>query len=123
MLRDELAADQSFRIRLAREARAKAEVDHPNLARVLEAGEADGRLYLAVRHVDGRSLAERLAAGGPLEVPDLVRLAGDAGAGLDALHGRGSPTATSSRPTSSSPPTGRPWSATSAWPRTAPGRC
>jgi eukaryotic-like serine/threonine-protein kinase len=52
-------------------------------------GEADGRLYLAVRYVDGRSLAERLAAGGPLEVPELVRLAADVGAGLDALHRRG----------------------------------
>ena len=89
VLRDELGADQSFRTRLAREARAAATVDHPNLARVLEVGEADGRLYLAVRYVDGRSLAERLAAGGPLEVPELVRLAADVGAGLDALHRRG----------------------------------
>ena len=89
VLRDELAADQAFRTRLAREARAAAEVDHPNLAPVLEAGEADGRLYLAVRYVDGRSLAERLAARGPLPVPDLVRLATEVGAGLDALHRRG----------------------------------
>jgi serine/threonine protein kinase len=89
VLRDELAADQSFRTRLAREARAASEIDHPNLARVLEAGEADGRLYLAVRYVDGRSLADRLAADGPLEVPELVRLAAQVGAGLDALHRRG----------------------------------
>ena len=54
VLRDELAADQSFRTRLAREARAAAEVEHPNLVRVLEAGEADGRLYLAVGYVEQR---------------------------------------------------------------------
>jgi serine/threonine protein kinase len=89
VLRDELSADDSFRQRLAHEARAAAEVDHPNLAPVLEAGEADGRLYLAMRYVEGRSLAERLAAGGPLSVADLVRLAAEAGAGLEALHGRG----------------------------------
>jgi len=89
VLRDELAADQSFRTRLVREARAAAEVNHPNLARVVEAGEADGRLYLAVRHVDGRSLADHLASGGPLGVPGLLRLAAEVGAGLDALHGRG----------------------------------
>ena len=29
---------------------------------VLAVGEADGRSYLAVRYVEGRSLAERLAA-------------------------------------------------------------
>ena len=89
VLRDELAADDGYRQRLAHEARAAAEVDHPNLAPVLEAGEVDGRLYLAVRYVDGRSLAERLAVGGPLAVGELVRLAANVAAGLDALHRRG----------------------------------
>jgi serine/threonine protein kinase len=89
VLREELAADGAFRRRLAREARAAAEVAHPNLAPVLEAGEADGRLYLAVGYVEGRSLAERLADGGPLPVDELVRLAAEVGAGLDALHRRG----------------------------------
>ncbi|HEX2372883.1 MAG TPA: serine/threonine-protein kinase [Actinomycetota bacterium] len=89
VLRDELAADDAFRRRLAREARAAAEVDHPNLAPVLEVGEAGGRLYLATRYVEGRTLAERLAADGPLPVGELVRLAAQVGAGLDALHRRG----------------------------------
>lgn len=89
VLREELAADEAFQRRLAREARAAAEASHPNLAPVLEAGEADGRLYLAVRFVDGRSLAERLAARGPLPVDQVVRLAAEVGAGLDALHRRG----------------------------------
>jgi serine/threonine protein kinase len=89
VLREELTADDGFRQRLAHEARAAAQVDHPNLAPVLEAGEADGRLYLAVRYVDGPSLAVRLAVGGPLAVGELVRLAADVGGGLAALHDRG----------------------------------
>ena len=89
VLRDELSADDTFKRRLAREARAAAEVDHPNLAPVLEAGEADGRVYLAIRYVEGRSLAGRLLADGPLPLADLVRLAAEVGAGLDALHDRG----------------------------------
>jgi serine/threonine-protein kinase len=89
VLREELAADEDFRRRLAHEARAAAAVDHPNLAPVLEAGEDDGRLYLAVRYVDGQSLAERLLTDGPLPVDDLVRLGSDVCAGLDALHQRG----------------------------------
>ena len=89
VLRDELNQDEAYKRRLAREARAATEVDHPNLARVLEAGEADGRSYLAVRYVDGRSLAERLLAEGPLPLAALLRLATEVGAGLDALHERG----------------------------------
>jgi serine/threonine protein kinase len=89
VLRDELSQDEGYKRRLAREARAAAEVDHPHLARVLAVGEADGRSYLAVRYVEGRSLAERLAAEGPLDPPALLRLATEVGAGLDALHDRG----------------------------------
>jgi serine/threonine protein kinase len=89
VLRDELAADEDFRRRLAHEARAAAAVDHPNLAPVLEAGDDDGRLYLAVRYVDGQSLAERLLTEGPVPVDALVRLGSDVCAGLDALHQRG----------------------------------
>jgi eukaryotic-like serine/threonine-protein kinase len=89
VLRDELVADEAFRRRLAREARAAAEVRHPNLVPVLDVGEADGRVYLAVGYVEGRSLAERLAGDGPLGVPELVRLAAEVGDGLEALHGRG----------------------------------
>jgi serine/threonine protein kinase len=89
VLRDELNQDEAYKRRLAREARAAAEVDHPNLARVLAVGEADGRSYLAVRYVEGRSLAERLEAEGPLALPALLRLAAEVGAALDALHGRG----------------------------------
>jgi serine/threonine protein kinase len=89
VLRDELAADEAFRRRLAHEARAAAEVRHPNLVPVLDVGEADGRLYLAVGYLEGRSLYERLAADGPLPVPDVVRLAADVGGGLEALHRRG----------------------------------
>jgi len=89
VLRDELGTDERFRRRLAHEARAAIAVTHPNLVPVLETGEADGRLYLAVGYVHGRSLAERLAGDGPLPVADLVRLAGEVGAGLDALHRHG----------------------------------
>jgi serine/threonine protein kinase len=89
VLRDELNDDDAYKRRLAREARAAATVEHPNLARVLEAGEADGRCYLAVRYVDGRSLAERLRADGPLALPELLRLAAEVGGALDALHGHG----------------------------------
>jgi serine/threonine protein kinase len=89
VLRDELAADDAYRRRLAHEARAAAGVEHPNLAPVLDAGEDGGRLYLAMRYVDGQSLAERLLTGGPLAPGEVVRLGTDACAGLDALHGRG----------------------------------
>ncbi|HSF43995.1 MAG TPA: protein kinase, partial [Thermoanaerobaculia bacterium] len=44
--------------RFLREARSQARVDHPNVCRVYEVGEVEGRPYIAMQYVDGRSLAE-----------------------------------------------------------------
>src|SRR5512140_2506386 len=55
--------DEERRRRLLREARAAAAVNHPNIATIYEVGEADGRIYIAMELVQGRSLGQILAAG------------------------------------------------------------
>jgi serine/threonine protein kinase len=86
VLREELAADEVYRRRFAREGAIARELDHPNLVPVLDAGEFEGRYYLASRYVPGRSLDERLAAEGPMPVRDVLRLTAHIGAALDELH-------------------------------------
>ena len=88
VLRDEIAADPVLLHRFRREAAIAAEVPHPHLVPVLDAGEDDGQRYLASRYVSGESLADRLARG-PLELQALLRVVGHAAAGLDALHRHG----------------------------------
>jgi tetratricopeptide (TPR) repeat protein/predicted Ser/Thr protein kinase len=44
--------------RFLREARAQARITHPNVCQVHEAGEAEGRPYIAMQYIDGRSLGE-----------------------------------------------------------------
>jgi serine/threonine protein kinase len=88
VLREELAADDVYRRRFVREGAIARELDHPHLVEVVDAGEANGRYYLASRYIRGRSLAERLTAEGPASVSDVVRLATELGAALDELHTR-----------------------------------
>src|SRR6185369_12457646 len=57
------AGDAERRRRLLREARAAAAVNHPNIATIYEVGEADGRIYIAMELVRGRTLAQLLASG------------------------------------------------------------
>jgi eukaryotic-like serine/threonine-protein kinase len=59
-------ADPSLTMRLLREARAQARIDHPNVCRVHEVGEIDGRAYIAIGFVDGQPL-HRVAARMSLE--------------------------------------------------------
>src|SRR5687767_7544753 len=63
-----LGADDTARRRLVREAQAAAGLDHPNICTIYEVGEADGQSYIAMQHIDGETLAERLKQG-PLDLP------------------------------------------------------
>jgi serine/threonine protein kinase len=88
VLRAELSADETFRRRFVHEAKAAGDVHHKHLVPITEAGEADGRPYLAVAFVRGRTLEQRLA-GGPLSIPEMVRIVAHIASGLDVLHNAG----------------------------------
>ncbi len=82
--------EPDLRARFLREARAVARLDHPNLVRLYEFGE-DGELglFMLLEWIDGTTLAAHLTQHGPLGAEELMRLAADLFAGLDALHAAG----------------------------------
>ena len=75
--------------RFLREIRIAAQLSHPHIVPLLDSGEAAGQLYLVTPFVTGGSLRERLAREGPLPVKDALRIAAEAGAGLDFAHRNG----------------------------------
>jgi serine/threonine-protein kinase len=89
LLRRALSHDQTYVRRFLHEAQAAQEVQQRHLVEVIEAGEADGRHYLATTYVAGGSLADRLDAEQRLPIDAAVRIAAEVGAGLDALHRAG----------------------------------
>jgi serine/threonine protein kinase len=56
---------------------------------VFEAGETDGGLYIAMRHVDGRGLRRLLDRDGPLALAAAVRIAAQVASAQDAARDRG----------------------------------
>src|SRR5262249_21667260 len=65
LLAEHLADDEDFHARFVREARLAGRLSHPNVVRVYDAGEADGRPFIVMEYVSGNSLAEagRVPAG------------------------------------------------------------
>jgi serine/threonine protein kinase len=61
----EVASDLRFRERFVRESDMAASTEHPNIVPVYAAGEDDGRLFLAMRLVDGQDLRRLLTENGP----------------------------------------------------------
>ncbi|WP_169946555.1 serine/threonine-protein kinase [Microbispora sp. H11081] len=82
-------AGVASRERFAREARAAARVVHPNVVTVLDVGEQDGRPYLVMELLTGRSLAAELLDRGRYGVAEACGLMAQAAAGLDAAHRAG----------------------------------
>ncbi|WP_232666708.1 serine/threonine-protein kinase [Pseudonocardia sp. TRM90224] len=89
VLSGDLAHDEGFRRRFERAARLAAMLEHPNVITVHDAGEADGRLYLAMRLVEGRDLSALIAEHGPLGLAETCRLLAQVAAALDAAHAKG----------------------------------
>jgi predicted Ser/Thr protein kinase len=84
-----LASDDDFRERFVRESRAAAAIDHPNVVPVYSAGEEDGRLYLAMRFVDGEDLRTLVQRGGPVSPDRAAAVIAQVANALDAAHVRG----------------------------------
>src|SRR5207244_12952755 len=89
VLKPELTQDPVYKRRFTHEARAAAEVTQPHLVALLDAGEADGLLYVAMRFLPGGSLEERIERDGALSLEDVVRVAREIASALDGLHNEG----------------------------------
>ncbi len=74
--------------RFEREARAASALNHPNICTVYDVGAVGGRPYLVMELLEGQSLKERIAQG-PLGVQELVSIARQVCAALQAAHDRG----------------------------------
>ena len=89
LLGERLSDDESFRQRMLTESRLAAGLDHPNVVPIYEAGEADGRLFIAMRLVEGSDLKALLRRTGALAPQRAVAIASQVADALDAAHAKG----------------------------------
>ncbi len=75
--------------RFLREIRVTARLTHPHLLPMHDSGEAEGLLYYVMPYVEGETLRARLAQGGPLPLPDALRLLRELADALAFAHGGG----------------------------------
>jgi serine/threonine protein kinase len=74
--------------RFQREARLLTQLDHPNVVRAFQVGEAGGVHYIVMEYLEGETLDEVLSRRKRLPVGEAVRLVRQALAGLQHLHER-----------------------------------
>jgi serine/threonine protein kinase len=86
LVRQELATENTFRRRFAREVRTAVRVEHPHLLPMLESGEHEGVPYMAQPFVRGGSLQDKLDREGRLDLDFAVTVCLEVAEGVGALH-------------------------------------
>lgn len=81
--------DPSFVVRFLQEGALGARLHHPAIVRVLEAGEDEGRLFIAMELVIGRTLASLLARRTPLPLSAALGIAREVASALACAHSKG----------------------------------
>ena len=89
VLHEQYNADADFVERFKREARAVAQLQHPNIVTVIDRGEEEGRQYIVFEYIDGENLKELVVRKGRLDVREALEIAVEVARGLAFAHERG----------------------------------
>ena len=89
VLHEQFTADGDYVERFRREARAVAQLSHPNIVTVIDRGEHEGRQFIVFEYVDGENLKALVGREGPLPEREAIELALQIARALGFAHDQG----------------------------------
>ncbi|MGT2935736.1 Stk1 family PASTA domain-containing Ser/Thr kinase [Streptococcus castoreus] len=89
VLRTNYQTDQVAVARFQREARAMAELNHPNIVAIRDIGEEDGQQFLVMEYVDGADLKKYIQDHAPLSNNEVVRIMEEVLSAMTLAHQKG----------------------------------
>ncbi|HCS51551.1 MAG TPA: hypothetical protein DIW81_08145 [Planctomycetaceae bacterium] len=78
-----------FLQRFTREARAAAQLEHPNLCRIYDAGDVNGTPFISMEYIDGPPLSQCVGVADYLDQRRIAEIVSEIAAGLQVAHTRG----------------------------------
>jgi eukaryotic-like serine/threonine-protein kinase len=86
MMHRDISSDPDQLERFRREARAVAQLNHPHVVTVIDAGEDEGAPYIVFEYVEGETLKERIRRLGRLPIDEAIAYAIEIGRALECAH-------------------------------------
>ena len=87
-LPEEVSDSAQAVLRFRREAQAASALNHPNICTVYDIGEIDGRAYIALEYLEGKTLNQGIIDG-PMALNTILSLAFEIADGLEVAHTKG----------------------------------
>lgn len=86
VLREELLEDPNSRRRFKNEGMVIDKLEHPNIVKTIERGEAEGKLYIVMEYLDARTLAQEIKHNGALELKKALEIMIQMAGALSFIH-------------------------------------
>lgn len=86
VLRGDLAEDEKFIRRFQREANAASSLRHPNIVEMYDVGEDDGKYFIVMEYVNGKTLKSLIKKRGALTLPEVIDIMLQLTSGIACAH-------------------------------------
>ena len=86
ILRGDLSDDEKFIRRFQREANSASSLRHPNIVEMYDVGEDDGKYFIVMEYVDGKTLKGLIKKRGPLNLSEAIDIMLQLTSGIACAH-------------------------------------
>lgn len=83
-----ISSDHDFTSRFFKSTRLSYDIEHPNLAKILDSGKVEDTLFLVTEHIDGITLKELISSKGAFSATQIQVILDQLASALDFIHGR-----------------------------------